>query len=122
MTTPQPPKIPPNPRKPLEAQHLAWKRRYYGGGNFSLDALPRRIDGRVWGMRPDSISQAFERVCKAAGIEGLTFHDLRHEATSRLFEKGLEIMQVKTITGHKTLQMLLRYTHLRAKDLVGRLG
>jgi integrase len=33
-------------------------------------------------MRPDSISQAFERVCKAAGIEGLTFHDLRHEATS----------------------------------------
>jgi integrase len=87
-----------------------------------LDGLPRRIDGRVWGMRPDSISQAFKRVCKAAGIEGLTFHDLRHEATSRLFEKGLEIMQVKTITGHKTLQMLLRYTHLRAKDLVGRLG
>ena len=87
-----------------------------------LDALPRRIDGRVWGMRPDSISQAFERVCKSAGIEGLTFYDLRHEATSRLFEKGLEIMEVKTITGHKTLQMLLRYTHLRAEDLVGRLG
>ena len=42
-----------------------------------LDALSRRIDGRVWGMRPDSISQAFERVCKTAGIEGLTFHDLR---------------------------------------------
>jgi len=39
-----------------------------------LDALPRRLDGRVWGMRPDSISQAFERVCKAAGVEGLTFH------------------------------------------------
>jgi integrase len=32
-----------------------------------LDGLPRRLDGRVWGMRPDSISQAFERVCKAAG-------------------------------------------------------
>ena len=38
-----------------------------------LDGLPRRVDGRVLGMRPDSISQAFERVCKAAGIEGLTF-------------------------------------------------
>ena len=87
-----------------------------------LDGLPRRMDGRVWGMRPDSISQAFERVCKAAGIEGLTFHDLRHEATSRLFEKGLNPMQVAAITGHKTLQMLKRYTHLRAEDLVGMLG
>ena len=87
-----------------------------------LDSLPRRLDGRVWGMRPDSISQAFERVCKAAGIEGLTFHDLRHEATSRLFEKGLDPMEVAAITGHKTLQMLKRYTHLRAEDLVGRLG
>lgn len=87
-----------------------------------LDGLPRRLDGRVWGMRPDSISQAFERVCKASGIEGLTFHDLRHEATSRLFEKGLNPMQVAAITGHKTLQMLKRYTHLRAEDLVGMLG
>ena len=87
-----------------------------------LDVLPRRIDGRVWAMRPDSISQAFERVCKVAGIEGLTFHDLRHEATSRLFEKGLNPMQVAAITGHKTLQMLKRYTHLRAEDLVGMLG
>ena len=87
-----------------------------------LDQLPRRIDGRVWAMRPDSISQAFERVCKAAGVEGLTFHDLRHEATSRLFEKGLGLMEVAAITGHKTLQMLKRYTHLRAEDLVGKLG
>ena len=87
-----------------------------------LDGLPPRIDGRVWGMRPDSISQAFERVCKAAGIKGLTFHDLRHEATSRLFEKGLGLMEVASITGHKTVQMLKRYTHLRAEDLVGRLG
>ena len=87
-----------------------------------LDQLPRRLDGRVWGMRPDSISQAFERVCKAADIEGLTFHDLRHEGTSRLFEKGLGLMEVASITGHKTMQMLKRYTHLRAEDLVGRLG
>ena len=87
-----------------------------------LDSLPRRINGLVWGMRPDSISQAFERVCGAAGIEGLTFHDLRHEATSRLFEKGLGLMEVASITGHKTVQMLKRYTHLRAEDLVGRLG
>ena len=69
-----------------------------------VEVLPRRIDGCVWSIRADSISQAFERVCKAAGIEGLTFHDLRHEATSRLFEKGLNPMEVAAITGHKTLQ------------------
>ena len=98
-------------RVPLSSKALA-----------ALEGLPRRIDGAVWNMRPDSISQAFERVCKAADIEGLTFHDLRHEATSRLFEKGLNPMEVAAITGHKTLQMLKRYTHLRAEDLVGRLG
>ncbi|WP_269802071.1 tyrosine-type recombinase/integrase [Acidithiobacillus ferrivorans] len=49
-------------------------------------------------------------------------HDLRHEATSRLFEKGLNPMQVAAITGHKTLQMLKRYTHLRAEDLAKMLG
>ena len=87
-----------------------------------LNSLPRQIDGRVWSMRPDSITQVFERVCEAASIEGLTFPDLRHEATSRLFEKGLNPMEVAAITGHKTLQMLKRYTHLRAEDLVGRLG
>ncbi|MDA8204526.1 MAG: site-specific integrase [Thermaerobacter sp.] len=87
-----------------------------------LERLPRRLDGLVFGMHPASLSRAFAQVCKSAGIEGLTFHDLRHEATSRLFEKGLNPMEVAAITGHKTLQMLKRYTHLRAEDLVGRLG
>lgn len=76
----------------------------------------------IIGITADSISQAFERACKRAKIEGLRFHDLRHEATSRLFEKGLNTMEVATITGHKTLSMLNRYTHLRAEDLVHRLS
>ncbi len=87
-----------------------------------LNAQPRRMDGKVWGIRADSITQAFDRACKRAGIEDLRFHDLRHEATSRLFEKGFNPMEVSTITGHKTLQMLKRYTHLRAEDLAKRMG
>ncbi|MEI8209621.1 MAG: tyrosine-type recombinase/integrase [Methylococcales bacterium] len=47
---------------------------------------------------------------------------MAHEATSRLFEKGLDVMQVKSITGHKSLQMLSRYTHLKADDLAKLLG
>ena len=81
----------------------------------------RRIDGKVWDIGLDAISQNFANACQKAGISGLHFHDLRHEATSRLFEKGFDTMEVKTITGHKTLQMLARYTHLRAEDLVERL-
>lgn len=59
---------------------------------------------------------------KAGFLTDLRFHDLRHEATSRLFERGFNAMEVAAITGHKTLQMLKRYTHLRAEDLAARLN
>ena len=64
------------------------------------------------------LSKKFQLLCQEVGIEGLRFHDLRHEATSRLFERGLNIMEVAAITGHKNLEMLKRYTHLRAEELV----
>lgn len=87
----------------------------------ALEGLPRQPDGAVWGLEPHSISQAFRRACKRAGIEDLRFHDLRHEATSRFFEKGFNTMEVSSITGHQDLRMLKRYTHIRAESLVDRL-
>lgn len=78
---------------------------------------------RVFQLSDVSITQAFIKTCQKVGIEGLTFHDLRHEGTSRLFERtDLDIMEIKSITGHKTLQMLARYSHLRAYKLVDRLA
>lgn len=89
----------------------------------AIQSLPRQLhDDRIFGLTDDAISTMMTRVCRRAGIEGLRFHDLRHEATSRFFEKGLNPMQVAAITGHKTLQMLKRYTHLRAEDLAKMLG
>ena len=76
----------------------------------------------LFSLLPDRLSQAFRRLCRRLDIQNLHFHDLRHEATSRLFEKGLNPVEVATITGHKDTKMLMRYTHLRAEDLVGRLG
>ena len=64
----------------------------------------------------------FQKLREEVGIVNFRWHDLRHEATSRLFEKGLNIMEVASITGHQDLKMLKRYTHLRAEDLVERLG
>jgi integrase len=106
----------------------------------TLQALPRRLDKQVWGITADAITKAFDRVCVRAKrryaiecqkqrqepspefLHDLRFHDLRHEATSRLFEHGFNVMEVAAITGHKTLQMLKRYTHLRAEDLAKKLG
>ena len=47
--------------------------------------------------------------------------DLRHEATSRFFELGLNVAEVVAITAHKDLKKLQRYTHLRAEDLARKL-
>ena len=55
-------------------------------------------------------------------LSNLHFHDLRHEATSRLFEKGLGVMEVASMTGHKSLAMLKRYTHVEAAKLAQKLG
>lgn len=89
----------------------------------TLKAFVPKKEGRVFSLQAESMSQAFERACEShrANIEGVRFHDLRHEATSRLFEKGLNVMEVAAITGHKTLDMLKRYTHLRAEDLAKKL-
>jgi integrase len=107
----------------------------------ALRALPRRIDGRVFGWAAaDSFEKAWQR-CKAralaayqadcakagkkpdpAFLADLHFHDLRHEATSRLFERGLGVMEVASMTGHKSLSMLKRYTHIEAENLAKKLG
>ena len=77
----------------------------------------------VFDMTADAIVQAVRAACKKAGIKDLHFHDLRHEAVSRLFEQtDLDIMEIRAITGHKTMQMLARYTHLRTSRLADRLA
>lgn len=88
-----------------------------------LKDMEKGESSRVFQLSDVSITQAFIKTCQKAGIEGLTFHDLRHEGTSRLFERtDLDIMEIKSITGHKTLQMLARYSHLRTYKLVDRLA
>jgi integrase len=86
----------------------------------AFEELLRSING-CGKISAESVSQAFSRACMRHGIEGLRFHDLRHEATSRFFEKGLNIMEVSLITGHRSLGMLNRYTHLKPQSLLKKL-
>jgi len=68
------------------------------------------------------ISHRFTRLCKKANIDDMVLHSFRHEAISRLFEKGFSIMEVSTISGHRSLASLKRYTHINPSSLLERLG
>lgn len=76
------------------------------------------MDGK---RRPYVINRVWVQAMKRAEITGLRFHDLRHEATSRFVEAGLSDQEVASITGHKSMQMLRQYTHLRNEDLVSKI-
>jgi hypothetical protein len=63
---------------------------------------------------------ACQGACTALGIINLHFHDMRHEATSRLFEAGLTIPEVALATGHKDWKQLARYANLRPEHVVAK--
>ncbi len=78
-------------------------------------------DSETRQRKPYDFREAWELVRDRAGIPDVHFHDLRHEAISRLVEAGLGDQEVAAISGHKSMQMLKRYTHLRTEDLVAKL-
>ena len=79
-------------------------------------------DSKLFTMSGPMFRHNIDRFRCKVDMEDWRFHDLRHEATSRLFEKGLNMMEVASITGHEDLKMLKRYTHIRPETLVERLG
>jgi integrase len=65
----------------------------------------------VFTISANALRLAWERLRRRAGVLELRFHDLRHEAVSRFFERGLNVPEVAMISGHRDLRMLFRYTH-----------
>jgi integrase len=78
--------------------------------------------GKVFSITPRCASQAFKRAADRLGLVNIHMHDLRHEATSRLFEKDLNVIEVSKVTGHKSLVMLNRYSHLSVQHIADKLG
>lgn len=76
----------------------------------------------IFPITPNALRLSWERICRRAGIGDLHFHDLRHEAISRLFELGLTVPEVASISGHRDMRMLLRYAHADTKALSIRLS
>jgi len=76
-----------------------------------------RISEFIFPYKPESVSSAFRRSRKRAGIVNLTWHDLRHEGISRLFERGFSIQEVALVSGHTDWSSLKIYTQLRPESL-----
>ena len=104
-----------------------------------LKTLPRNLSGRVFPITEDSVKKAFPRALKRAReayekeceesrsksderLLDLHFHDLRHEAISRIAEKLDNILELSAVTGHKDVRMLKRYYHPKASTLAKKLG
>jgi integrase len=104
-----------------------------------LRHMPRDLNGQVFPTTEDAIKKAFSRAmerarrtyveeCKKNKVKpdvrllDLRFHDLRHEATSRIAEKLENILELSAVTGHKDVRMLKRYYHPKASSLAKKLG
>lgn len=68
-----------------------------------------------------NLDHAFARACLRAGIAGLHFHDLRHEAAS-IFAPFLQVHELAKVMGWRTLQMAMRYYHPRTAELLNKLA
>jgi len=75
-------------------------------------------------QRQDSLNSAFYKALEKANIQGLRFHDLRHTCATRMIENGANIVAVKEILGHSSLDMTMRYAHPgdSVKDAVEKLA
>ncbi|HQU81345.1 MAG TPA: site-specific integrase [Azonexus sp.] len=72
------------------------------------------IDGHLLPLTANALKIAFfRRVLPASGVADFHFHDLRHEAISRLAEsRRFQLLQLQAISGHRDPRMVQRYAHL----------
>lgn len=75
----------------------------------------------VFPIAPNALLLSWNRLTKRAKLNDIHFHDLRHEAISRLFEIGLTVPEVASVSGHRDLRMLLRYAHANHANIRAKL-
>ena len=93
----------------------------------AVDIVRRRMaeagyDGRLFTIRTDRFRHYFRKACRLAGVADFRFHDVRHEALSRMADRNLDIGQLRAQSGHRSAQMLLRYVNARPKDILAKLS
>lgn len=87
----------------------------------AIKSLPETINGKLVNKNGDWVTKEFKKLAKKFNLD-ITLHDLRHEATSRFVDSGkFSLIEIAAITGHKTMDMLKRYSHPQAEELAKRL-
>jgi integrase len=97
-----------------EGNHRRFK---YPPGAWAVVQSQPRTGEFIFPYSPKSVGAAFTQACHFLGIADLRFHDLRHEATSRLFEMGYQIQEVAQFTLHDSWNELKRYTNLKPENV-----
>lgn len=119
-----------NRQVPLPSTLVPLLSEYIADNNLEIQMRSGRLfpywpggrDERVMDKVTADLSAQFKRIFRSAEIFDLHFHDLRHEATCRLFEKTkLSDTLIARITGHRDPRMLKRYASLRGSDLASQL-
>lgn len=97
-----------------------------------IESIPRTDDPRLFPIAAEPLRKHFERVVKRCAscwtdtepnpFSDLHFHDLRHQALSQLSDKGLNVIELAQVSGHKTLAMLSRYTHPSHDAILGKIN
>jgi integrase len=87
-----------------------------------LKELPRSMNGTVFPISIETLKQAYQRAVNRAGINNFTFHDLRHDALTRLAKFGLNILELRAISGHTTANMLQRYVSIDPEELAKKIA
>ncbi|MEN5105576.1 site-specific integrase [Brucella anthropi] len=87
-----------------------------------MDDEAKASNEHIFPITALALRLAWDRLTKRAKIDDLHFHDLRHEAISRFFEKGLTVPEVASISGHRDIRMLLRYAHADKGKLAEKLN
>jgi len=82
----------------------------------TLVALKRKNDYVFCGKRPGRplvwVELSFHKALEKSGIQDFKIHDMRHTFASNLIMNGVDLMTVKELLGHKTIEMTFRYSHL----------
>ena len=87
------------------------------GAAWAIVGRQERRGEAIFPYDPRSVSSAFQKARRAAGVQGLRFHDLRHDAISAMFEQGFAIPEVAMVSGHRDWNQLRRYTNLKPEGL-----
>ncbi|EDH7741226.1 site-specific integrase [Salmonella enterica subsp. enterica serovar Adjame] len=92
----------------------------------AVEILKEQCEGkdkhtRIFNMQPHTITRAFKRAADRAGVRDVCLHSCRHSAITNAAEKGLSVMQLQIVSGHRSITMLARYTHLKAENIANML-